>query len=203
MSRIEDPKEEHPKAPAPSPIRPALNEITTRLFDHESAFRAYLRKRLDQDHLIEDLWQHSLTRAVERHHELKNTESAVPWFYRILRHAVADYYRAKAAELRKTEGLSNEMELHEENQVPALDAVRPTVCACLGSLLSELRPAYAEVITRIDLQGEQPATVAKDLRLTGNNLTVRLHRARQALKHALEDACGVCTKHGCVNCTCG
>jgi RNA polymerase sigma-70 factor (ECF subfamily) len=31
---------------------------------------------------------------------------------------------------------------------------------------------------------------------------VRLHRARQALRNNLEQACGVCTKHGCLNCTC-
>jgi RNA polymerase sigma-70 factor (ECF subfamily) len=31
---------------------------------------------------------------------------------------------------------------------------------------------------------------------------VRLHRARQALRNSLEQACGVCTKHGCLNRTC-
>jgi RNA polymerase sigma-70 factor (ECF subfamily) len=65
-----------------------------------------------------------------------------------------------------------------------------------------MRPAYAHLIGRIDLRGELPADVAKEMKLTTNNLTVRLHRARQALRASLEQACGICTKHGCLNCTC-
>lgn len=86
--------------------------------------------------------------------------------------------------------------------MPALDEIRSTVCTCLGPLLKEIRPAYGHLLERIDLKGELPAAVAKDLKLTTNNLTVRLHRARQALRARLEQACGICTKHGCLNCTC-
>jgi RNA polymerase sigma-70 factor (ECF subfamily) len=83
-----------------------------------------------------------------------------------------------------------------------LDEVRPALCACLGPLLKDMRPAYADLIQRIDLEGESPVAVAKDLHVTPNNLTVRLHRARRALKANLEQACGICTKHGCLHCTC-
>lgn len=182
---------------------PAIfQDISRRLLEQESAFRGFLRKRLSDDHVVDDLWQQSLLRAVERHHELKQQESSVSWFYRILRNAVTDYYRARAADHRKNEGLLQELVTAGEDKAPALDEVRPTVCACMGRLLPDLRPAYAELIRRIDLQGERPAEVAKDLGLTGNNLTVRLHRARQSLRASLERACGICTKHGCVNCTC-
>jgi hypothetical protein len=89
-----------------------------------------------------------------------------------------------------------------EDKMPALDEIRPTVCTCLGPLRKELRPTYAHLLERIDLKGEPPAAVAKDLKLTANNLTVRLHRARQTLWASLEQACGICTKHGCLNCMC-
>jgi RNA polymerase sigma-70 factor (ECF subfamily) len=65
-----------------------------------------------------------------------------------------------------------------------------------------LKPNYADLIRRIDLAGESLPSVAKELRVTTNNLTVRLHRARQALRESLEQACGICSKHGCLNCTC-
>lgn len=68
--------------------------------------------------------------------------------------------------------------------------------------MSQLRPAYADLIRRIDLEGESPAALAREFNITSNNLTVRLHRARQALRATLEDTCGICTKHGCLNCTC-
>jgi RNA polymerase sigma-70 factor (ECF subfamily) len=174
-----------------------------RLMAEQSAFRAFLRTRLSDADAAEDLLQLSMIKAVERGHELKKNESAVAWFYRILRNALIDHYRAHAADRRKVEGLHRTMVVSGEDVVPALDISRPTVCACLGVLVKDLRPAYAELIRRIDLEGESPAAVAKDLRVTPNNLTVRLHRARQALKAGLEQSCGICTKHGCLNCTCG
>ncbi len=185
-----------------NPAEPVLQELTRRLMAERSAFRSFLQKRLSDSDVVEDLLQQSMVKAVERGHELKKNESAVGWFYRILRNAIADYYRAHAADTRKVEGLHQTMVVSGEDMVPALDAIKPAVCACLGTLLKDLRPAYADVIRRIDLEGESPAAVAKDLKVTPNNLTVRLHRARQALKAGLEQACGICTKHGCLNCTC-
>jgi len=179
-----------------------LVDLTHRLLQQESAFRAFLRKRLSDDAVTEDLLQQSLMKAVERGHELKKSDSAVSWFYRILRNAVTDYYRSYAADHRKVEGLRQEMIITGEDKMPALDEIRPTLCTCLGPLLKKMRPAYAHLLGRIDLKGESPAAVAKELKLTTNNLTVRLHRARQALRASLEQACGLCTKHGCLNCTC-
>jgi RNA polymerase sigma-70 factor (ECF subfamily) len=181
---------------------PALDELTRQLLAQRSAFRAFLRKRLSDGALVEDLLQQSLMKAVERSHELKNSESAVRWFYRILRNAVVDYYRSQAADSRKVEGLLQAMVASGEDRTTALDEVRPALCACLGPLLKDMRPAYADLIQRIDLEGESPVAVAKDLHVTPNNLTVRLHRARRALKANLEQACGICTKHGCLHCTC-
>jgi len=44
--------------------------------------------------------------------------------------------------------------------------------------------------------------VAAELGVTPNNAAVRLHRARGALKKRLEQTCGTCTQHGCLDCTC-
>lgn len=179
-----------------------LDELMQRLLAEQSAFRAFLRKRLSDDALVEDLLQQSLVKAVERGHELNNYDSAVSWFYRMLRNAVVDYYRSHAADRRKVDGLLDELVTSGEDRMPGLDEVRPTLCACLAPLVSQLRPAYADLIRRVDLEGESPAAVAKELNVTSNNLTVRLHRARQALRATLEKTCGICTKHGCLNCTC-
>ena len=189
-------------APHSSDRVAGADNLAQRLLEQGSAFRAFLRKRLPDEAVAEDLLQQSLLKAVEQSHALQNSESAVSWFYRILRHAVVDYYRAHAADRRKVDGRLRELEVSGEHQAPAPDDWRPTVCACLGTLLKDLRPAYADLIRRIDLDGESPAVVAADLKVTVNNLTVRLHRARQALRKALEQSCGVCTKHGCLHCTC-
>jgi RNA polymerase sigma factor (sigma-70 family) len=201
-------KKKHPLKERSSSRQPAgastgtLDDIVRQLVENEVAFRAFLRRRVDDEALAEDLLQQSLVRAVEHHHSLQQHENAVPWFYRILRHAIIDYYRSQASEGRKHDAFLQELTVSGEDKAAPPDAVKPTVCACLYQLLPAIRPNYAELLRRIDLEGESPHKVAKDLQLSQNNLTVRLHRARQALRTGLEKACGICSKHGCLNCVC-
>ncbi|HEX5646545.1 MAG TPA: sigma-70 family RNA polymerase sigma factor, partial [Nitrospira sp.] len=136
-------------------------------------------------------------------HSLNNEESALAWFYQVLRHTVADYYRSRGAETRRNEAFLEELTISGNHQEPPLDEAKAAACACLHGLLPTLRGNYAELIKRIDLDGESPAQVAKELKISRNNLTVRLHRGRQSLRASLEEACGICSKHGCLNCACG
>jgi RNA polymerase sigma factor (sigma-70 family) len=197
-----------PSKKLPSPPQPAgapagvLDDIVQQLVGNEAAFRAFLRRRVNDEALAEDLLQQSLVRAVEHHHSLKQQESVVPWFYRILRHAMIDYYRSQASEARKHDAFLQELTASGEDKAAPLDAVKPTVCACLYKLLPAIRPNYAELLRRVDLEGESPDAVAHELKLSRNNFTVRLHRARQALRASLEESCGICSKHGCLNCAC-
>lgn len=179
-----------------------VHDIVHRIVEDEAAFRGFLRKRLGDEAIVEDLFQECLLRAVQHQHSLKNQEIVVAWFYRILRNTVIDYYRSKSAQQSRHETFETESKVLGEHEVPSLDEVKATVCACLEPVLNSLRPGYAELLRRIDLGGESTGAVAKDLQISSNNLTVRLHRARQALRGSLEESCGICTKHGCLNCTC-
>ncbi|MEX5213439.1 MAG: sigma-70 family RNA polymerase sigma factor [Nitrospiraceae bacterium] len=176
--------------------------LVKRLLDQQPGFLGFLRRRLGSEAVVEDLFQQSLARAVEHYHSVKSDDSVVPWFYRILRHAVIDYYRSHDAEARRDDAYLRDLVQAGEDQEPAFDELKPSVCACLSRLLPALRPNYAELIRRIDLDGESPQRVAAELNISQNNLTVRLHRARQALKESLEETCGICTTHGCIECTC-
>lgn len=177
--------------------------VIERLLDHESDFRQFVRRRVGDQGIADDILQQSLIRAVEHYRSLHNEESVLAWFYRILRHTIVDYYRAQGAEVRRNHALLQESIVLGTHQEPPPDEAKATACACLHGLLPSLRGNYAELIKRIDLDGESPARVAKELKISRNNLTVRLHRARQALRISLEDACGICSRHGCLNCTCG
>jgi RNA polymerase sigma factor (sigma-70 family) len=177
--------------------------VIQRLLENESSFRQFVRRRVGDEAIAEDILQQSFTRAVERSHLLNKEQSALAWFYQILRHTVADYYRSHGAEARRNEAFLRELTISGNHQEPSPDELKATACACLYGLLPTLHGNYAELIKRIDLDGESPAQVAKELKISRNNLTVRLHRARQALRTSLEDACGICSRHGCLNCTCG
>lgn len=168
----------------------------------QEAFKAFIRRRVPTEDIADDLLQQSLIKAMEQVHTVRNDESLIPWFYRVLRHAITDYYRTHATEQKHHERFLKELAANEADKEPSFAEIPSEVCACLNRLLPGLRPAYSEVLRRVDLQGEAIQVVAQDLKIATNNLTVRLHRARQAMRASLEAACGVCTKHGCLNCTC-
>ena len=176
--------------------------VIHRLTENRSLFEAFLRRRVEDDFIVQDLLQQSLVKAIQQQHSLNNEESVVPWFYRILRNTVIDYYRSKASEKVRRNDFLQEATVLADDHVPSLDEVKATVCGCLDDAISVLRPGYSDLIRRIDLAGEAVSAVANDLQITPNNATVRLHRARQALRQTLENSCGVCSTHGCLNCAC-
>ncbi len=179
-----------------------VEEIIKPLIDKRQVFHAFLTRRLGNTAIAEDLLQQCFIKALSHHHSLKQLDRAVPWFYQILRHALIDYYRSKETDTKRLQTFLDETATHGTNHVPSLDKLQPTICACLDRLVLTIKPEYGELIRRVDLFGESVQSVAKDLNITPNNLTVRLHRARKALRQSLEQACGICSKHGCLNCTC-
>src|SRR3546814_20112291 len=75
-------------------------------------------------------------------------------------------------------------------------------CSFVQDALPTLSPHYAEILTRADLNEEPREQIAADLGLTANNVCVRLHRARQALKAKLEDICPTCRDRVGLGCDC-
>lgn len=191
----------HDSAAAPQST-PRLDDLVASLLRHQDAFLGFLRKRVEDQALAEDLFQQSLVRAVERHHGVRDEGSVVAWFYQILRNALVDYYRSRGAEARRDDAYLQELVATGQDKEPPPGEIAAVVCACLNRLLQALRPTYADLLRRIDLGGESPQRVAEELKISPNNLTVRLHRARQALRASLEETCGVCTTHGCLDCAC-
>jgi RNA polymerase sigma-70 factor (ECF subfamily) len=185
--------------PGPSSI---ADSVIQRLTENRPLFEKFLRSRVQDTFLAQDLLQQSFVRAIQQYHSLNNEESVVAWFYRVLRNTIIDYYRSKASEHTRRNDYIQQSVVLTDDHVPSLDEVKTTVCSCLESAIASLRPGYADLIRRVDLTGEPLTVAARNLQIAPNNATVRLHRARQALRESLENSCGICSKHGCLNCTC-
>jgi RNA polymerase sigma factor (sigma-70 family) len=163
---------------------------------NQPRFLAFLRRHVRDEAEAEDLLQQAMLKAIRRQGDWDGKENILAWFYRILRNALIDHYRSRAGNLRKAEALA----AAPPSGLPQED--RERLCACFHELLPSLKPEYSEVLRRVDLGEEDPTQVAASLGVTPNNLFVRLHRARQSLRKSLEKTCGVCTRHGCLDCTC-
>lgn len=172
------------------------NAIETHLLKHQSAFLAFVRRRVADPELAADVLQDSFLKALRASDALRGDEKIVAWFYRILRRTIIDLYRRRAVEKR----VLDQIELEGKGIISQPD--EKAVCRCLELLLPTLAPQYAGLIRELDLGGVEPERMAKRLGITANNLKVRLHRARRQLRTRLLQTCQVCAKHGCLNCDC-
>ncbi|HAW55654.1 sigma-70 family RNA polymerase sigma factor [Qipengyuania sp. DY56-A-20] len=160
----------------------------------------FLRRRLGSGEEAEEVLQMFMLRAVERSADLRDVRSVRGWLSRILATTIVDHQR-RAGKRRKREEIVDPVDL-EQLSIEPDDELEEAICNCLYKLLPTLKPEYAEVIWRIDLLEEPRDRVAASLGVSLNNITVRLHRGRQALKKRLEEMCMTCPVHGFLDCRC-
>src|SRR3984957_17466559 len=159
-------------------------------------FLHFLRGRVGDPAAAEDILQAAYVKAIQHGGELREAESAVAWFYRILRNALTDYYRHSAA---RSKAMDQWLATWKEDYEPELEA---ETCACIQEVVRDLKPEYRAAIEQVDLAGESVDSFARAQSTSLNNASVRLHRARKAVAKKLTAVCGTCATHKCIDCTC-
>lgn len=162
-------------------------------------FLAFLRKRLRNAADAEDVLQTAYVKALTSKAKLLDRSSIVAWFFQVLRRAALDHVRHDQA---GTRAVSARGDRDARAAAPDHARLHDAACACVEALLPGLPRAQAEIVRRVDLDGATPAEAAAALGLTAGNASVRLHRARKALRARLEAVCGTCTRHHCLDCHC-
>lgn len=168
------------------------------LAEVHDAFLQFLRRNLRNDRDAEDVMGEFYLRVVAHASQLRKEESVQIWLRRLLRSALSDWRRRAAARSRAEAAFVRK----ESALPPSADDLDRIVCLCLYKILPVLKPEYAELIRRADLEDQPREALAAALVLTPGNLTVRLHRARQALRRALQLSCATCPIHGYLDCGC-
>jgi RNA polymerase sigma-70 factor (ECF subfamily) len=177
------------------PVQPTTAEIAATLVENHRAFLAFVERRVGSRDAAEEILQAALVKNIDKLDTVR--ESAVGWFYKVLRNAIIDHHRRRAAATRRDEALTAEAEL------PPDDELRGVVCKCVGDLAYTLKPEYAEALRRIEIDGVSVKDYADGAGISASNAGVRIFRAREALKKQVVRACGTCATHGCLDCTCG
>lgn len=168
------------------------------LLEHRERFLVFLQRRVESREVAEDILHSSFVRMMERGCNLREQESTIAWFYRVLRNAVIDYYRHQAVKSRALASWAQEMET--ETAVDPL--IYDTICTCIDPLLADLKPEYQQALRLVDLEEHSLHALAQQAGISDSNAGVRVHRARQALRKQVTLTCGACSEHGCIDCTC-
>lgn len=192
-----DPAEMQSRSSSEANAPEATPAVVAALVENHRRFLAFLERRVGSRAEAEDILQAAFVRGIEKSGSIRDAESAVAWFYRLLRNALVDHYRRSGREHRVFTADA------DEDGASYQTDIRGEICACIRSLLPVLKAEYAEMIQRVDLDEEPLAAAAAALGITTNNATVRLHRARTALRKQLQRSCGTCATHGCLDCGCG
>jgi len=171
--------------------------VIEQLVANHREFLGFVERRVGDRALAEDILQDAFVRGFEKASAVEDSESAVAWFYRVLRNSVVDHHRRRASADRKLEGFANELATQGEAEVHA------AICGCVSRLAVMLKPEYAQALHRIELEGVAVKDYATEAGISSSNAAVRVFRAREALKKQLARSCGTCAEHGCLDCSCG
>lgn len=173
---------------------PKIGIVTGALREHQSVLKAFVRSRAPSSK-VDDILQSAAIRAIEGADSLQDPAKVLPWLYRIHRNIIVDGLRASASHQRMLDKVE-QMDLHE----PFEQAT--STCACSLHLAHTLPSNYATILKLVDLEDNTVSQAAAQLGITANNATVRLHRARKALRDTLVEHCGVQTARECADCRC-
>ncbi len=173
----------------------ARETVSHALFTHAGALRGFVQARVPTGD-VDDVLQLAALRAVERSGSLDDPERVLAWLYTIHRNIISDVLRKGARSARWLDPTT------EPPDAAAPLAEADVRCDCSVTQARGLSPNYASVLTLVDLRGVSLVEAASSLGITVNNATVRLHRARKALREAMLDHCGVQSARDCLDCRC-
>lgn len=151
----------------------------------------YIRYLLHDAAEAEDLTQETLLRAFQQQETLRDPSALEGWIYRIATHVSLDRLRQR----KRTSGRHIDLPAEE---MPIVDRVQPSpftviqqseMSDCVNRYVTELRDGYKAVVLLHDANGLTADEIATLLGLPLTTVKMRLHRARQRLKVALNNAC--------------
>lgn len=170
--------------PPPSGLSEAATDGTSLsvevLFDQfGSALLGFVRQRISDPSLAEDLTQEIWLKVHERLPTLRDSGKLESWLYQIARHTLIDHVRRS----RPAEELPDD--LATDTPEPDLPDLRPAILRFLDQLPAEDR----EAIRLTEYQGLTQKQLAEHLGVSLSGAKSRVQRARARLGRLLDQCC--------------
>jgi len=155
-----------------------------------SDVRRYVRRRVDDPSVQDDLVQEVFVRVLDRLEQLRDDERFAGWIRRITANVVADHYRGRPS----TEALPPELAAPEFGAEDD-DRERALLASWVAATVATLEPQHREVLTLTELGGLTQREAAARLGLSLPAVKARVRRGRIALLERLERCCHVELDH--------
>lgn len=142
---------------------------------------AFIRRRVRDDALAEDLLQQVFLRIHTRIETLRDDTKLNAWIYQIARNSIADYYRAQSV----SAPLDDEIPEPETDTDDLAENLTPGIRNFVNALPDMYRNAF--LLTEID--GMSQVELARHLGISVSGAKSRVQRARAQVKQMLLDCC--------------
>lgn len=147
--------------------------------------RAYVARRVDPAD-ADDIVQSVMVKLLERRGDI-GADSVRAWLFAVTRNAVAEYYRRR----RPMADLDAFADLLENDTADPVDRTIGALSDCLQPMLGALQGADADLLRKIDLDGESQVTLAAALGVPLSTLKSRVQRARTKLRATFDACCAI------------
>lgn len=147
-----------------------------------SDLRRFIRRRVSDDHVADDLLQETFVRIHRNIDTLNNADRLAAWVYQIARNVIHGHYR---------QGSGNALPL--VNAVPFEEDGKSALCSrveeWLDEMVRQLPAKYREAVQLSEIDGLTQREVADRLGLSLSGAKSRIQRGRATLKEVLDGCC--------------
>ncbi|MEM7474659.1 MAG: RNA polymerase sigma factor SigZ [Planctomycetota bacterium] len=156
---------------------------TQKVWDEFStSLRSFIRRRVQDDSVADDLLQEVFVRIHDRMDSLNDEDRIAPWVFQIARNAITDHYRRK----REVELGDHQEQPESESEVQNLNA---EVGNWLADRIEELPDEYRSAVRLAEMEGVKQKEIAARSGLSISGAKSRVQRGRKLLKDQLLQCC--------------
>ncbi len=162
-------------------VQPTTDAIWTHL---SSDLRQFIRRRVSDDHVADDLLQETFVRVHGNIETLQDADCVAAWVYRIARNVIHDHQRRAT---NSTVALADADPADDcDGQLSQLHC---RGAGWLDEMIRSLPDGYREAVQLAEVEGLPQQEVADRLGLSLSGAKSRIQRGRAMLKDVLEQCC--------------
>jgi RNA polymerase sigma-70 factor (ECF subfamily) len=168
-----------------------MSLATTELHQHRDYLYAFALRRVGDSGLAEDLVQDTFVSALGAADGFRGDSSARTWLTGILKHRIADSFRAPERGVESLDAQEEEApEVVSPDAGPAQDFERARMWEKLEGQLARLPERAARAFVLTELEGRDAAEASRMLGVTQNNLWGMVRRAKKSLQESMAPVLG-------------
>lgn len=149
--------------------------------DHANALFRYIAVRVSDRELAKDLMQDTFTKTWKTLADGGKIQNLKAFLYKVAHNLIIDHYRQQ----KPTSSLEDLQEQGFEPSAESPDLASRIDAKNVLALLNRLKPEFREIIVLRYVEDFKPKEIAQILGLQENLVSVRIHRALNALRNLM------------------